>query len=69
MQDEVFLVCWDRDRGRPGGRMIPCGYRLDVDGWGGRAGVGFHPSDGNRTAGGEVGAGLFLSYVTISDIA
>ena len=32
VQDEEFLVCWDGDRGRPGGRMIPCGDRADVDG-------------------------------------
>ena len=41
MQDAEFLVFWDRDGVRLGGRMILCGDRVDVYGWGGRAGVGF----------------------------
>ena len=32
---EGFLVCWDGDRWRPGGQMIPCGIRTEEDGWGG----------------------------------
>ena len=36
---ESFPVFWDGDGGRPGGRMIPCGDRKEVDGWGGGAGV------------------------------
>ena len=38
MWDEFSPVCWDRDSIFPGGRMIPCGDRTDVHGWGGGAG-------------------------------
>ena len=40
MQDELFLVFWDGYGERLGERMILCGDRADVDGWGGGAGVG-----------------------------
>ena len=35
-----LLVFWDGDRVCPGGQMIQCSNRADVDGWGGGAGVG-----------------------------
>ena len=40
MWDEVFSLCWDGDRGRPGGRIIPYCGREDVYGWRGGERVG-----------------------------
>ena len=40
MRDEVFLAFWDVDGGRPGGRIIQCGNRVNIDGCGFGAGVG-----------------------------
>ena len=44
---QFFFVCWDRDGGRPSGRMILCGGKADVDGWGSRARVVCPPPDGH----------------------
>ena len=33
---EGFVLCWERDGLRPGGRMIPCRTRTEGEGWGGR---------------------------------
>ena len=41
MWDKVFLLFWYIDKGRPGGRMIPCINRTYIDGWGGGSGVSF----------------------------
>ena len=38
MREECFPVCLDRDRGRPGGRMILC--VAEVNGWVGGSTVG-----------------------------
>ena len=65
MQDEVFLVCWDGDVCRPGGRMIPCRDGEDIDGWGGRAGLECplgRTSDGRRR-----GRGGFISKIHNND--
>ena len=40
--------------------MIPYGDRTDVDGWGGREGVGCPLPEGHQTVGGEVGAGSII---------
>ena len=50
-EGDGFLVCWDGDGGRPGGRMILWWrWQRQVKDDGGE--------EGNRTAGGEGGAGI-----------
>ena len=72
MWDKVFLVFWDGEGVRPGGQMIPCSNREDVNVWGGGAVVGFPLGctlGGRRRGQGRGGGGVCLSYLTISNIA
>ena len=57
MWDEVFLAWWDRDGGRPCGRIIQCSDRAYINAWGGGAGVGC--SLGRRSDGRRRGRGGF----------
>ena len=42
-REKWVSVCWDGDRGRPGGRMILCGFTTEVYGIVARGGYGHPP--------------------------